>query len=119
MVLFSLPLLCLTFSACGPSRSEIAQQGRDREPRASSQTTDDKTNEDNVTRARRLDVVSMATVPVAPLTSRESLDDYSSRLADLQFLIASADRHHPTTSISVAITVTPSLNLPKRVWPLE
>jgi hypothetical protein len=115
MVLVLLPLLFLTLSACGPSRTEIVQQGRDREPGGSSQIKDDKTNEDNVARARRLDAAAMATVPVAPLTSQESLEDYSSRLADLQFLIESAERDALIQSplSQWRVQVTPSLNRAK------
>ena len=115
MILVLLPFLFLTLSACGPSRTEVAQQGQDREPGASSQIKDDKTHEDNVARARRLEVASMATVPVTPLTSRESLDDYSSRLADLQFLISSAERDAVIQSplSQWRAQVNPSLNRAK------
>ena len=115
MVLVLLPLVFLTLSACGPSRTEITQQGRDREPGASSPIKDDKTNEENVARARRLDVAARATVPGVPLTSQESLDDYSSRLADLQFLIASAERDALVQSplSQWRMQVTPSLNRAK------
>ena len=115
MILVLLPLVFLTLSACGPNRTEIAQHGRDREPGASSPIKDDKTHEDNVARARRLDVAARATVSVVPLTSPESLDDYSSRLADLQFLIASAEREALIQSplSQWRKQVTPSLNRAK------
>ena len=42
-------------------------------------------------RAQRLEAAANATVFVAPLTSKQALREYSSRLADLQFLIKMAE----------------------------
>ena len=92
LVVLLLPGIVLTLYGCGPSRSEIAQQQHDYEMGVSAQAKDDKTNEDYATRAKRLDVASIATVAVIPLTSQEALDEYSSRLADLQFLISSTEK---------------------------
>ena len=57
----------------------------------------------------------MAAVPVAPLTSPESLDDYSSRLDDLKFLVLSAERDALIQShlSQWRLQVAPSLNRAK------
>ncbi len=110
-----LSVLFLTLASCGPNKSEMAQQQRDRELWASSQTKDDQTNEDDVARARRLEVASMATLPVIPLTSPELLEEYSARLADLELLVLTAEQdaliHSPRAHWR--LHVQPSLNRAK------
>jgi hypothetical protein len=92
LIVLLLPVFFMTLHGCGSGRSEIAQQQQDREMAASASAKDEKTNEDYASRAKRLDAATIAAVPVAPLTSQEALDEYSSRLADLKFLIASAEK---------------------------
>jgi hypothetical protein len=70
----------------------MAQPHEGREKHASAQADDDKTKEGHTARTQRLDAAIIATVPVAPLTSQDALEEYSSRLADLQFLILSAEK---------------------------
>lgn len=91
-ILLSLPVLFLALYGCASNRIEVAQPPQDREIRASAQAFDDKTKEGQTARAQRLDTASIATVQVAPLTSQNAVDEYSSRLADLQFLIVSTEK---------------------------
>jgi hypothetical protein len=86
-----LSVVFLMSSSCGPSRPEIAQRQRDRELWVSSQTKNDQTNEEDVALARRLEIASMVTLPVTPLTSPELVEDYSTRLADLHLLVLAAE----------------------------
>jgi hypothetical protein len=87
-----LPVLFVSLHGCSPTKSEVTQQQQEGEMRVSAPVIDDKTKEEYTAKSKRLDVASFATVPVAPLTSQEALDEYSSRLADLQFLILSAEK---------------------------
>ena len=110
-----LSVLIMSLSSCGPSRPAIAQQQRDRELWVSSQTKNDQTNEDDVALARRLEVASMATLPVTPLTSPELVEDYSTRLADLHLLVLTAEHDaliHSARS-HWRLHVQPSLNRAK------
>ena len=91
-MLLSLPVLFLTLHGCASNRTKIAQSPQDRQVQASAQAADDQTEEGPTARAHRLDAATIATVPVAPLTSQDDLDEYISRLADLRFLIVSAEK---------------------------
>ncbi len=92
MILLLLPLLSVTLDGCGRSRSQIVEQQQDQAMRASAHAEGDHVKEEYTARAKRLDVASSATVPVAPLTTQDALEEYSSRLVDLQFLISSAEK---------------------------
>jgi hypothetical protein len=70
----------------------MAQEPGKHEMPAAATPKDEGTDGADVARAYRLDAASIAVVPVAPLTSQESLDEYSSRLDDLKFLVVSAER---------------------------
>ena len=91
-VLGVVTMISLMLHACGPSRLEMAQQAGKREMPSAATPTVEGTDVANVARAHRLDAAAMAVVPVVPLTSQESLDEYSSRLDDLKFLVLSAER---------------------------
>lgn len=113
IILLLLSILSVTLHACEQSRSETAQ--RDRETRASVQPQDEARNKDDDARAGRLHAASIAAIPVAPLTSPESLNEYTARLDELKFFILSAEQdaltHFPRSQRQVP--VDPTLNRAK------
>ena len=115
LVLFLVTTVSLTLHACGPSQSEIAHPQGDPDMSAPATSKDEGSNSANVARARRLNAASMAVMPVAPVTSPEALDEYSSRLDDLKFLVLSAERDAVIQSplSQWRLQVAPSLNRAK------